>query len=130
MRRLFLPILAVVVLVPAWPLQQQQQVDLVGDNRRHLIATTGGSSASSSAAGNPAVVIGSANFPENEILADIYADVLKGEGRAGHNQARHRQPGGLLQGDGERDPQRSSPSTTGPSSTTSSRQLPHRPPRR
>ena len=42
-----------------------------------------GGSSSNPLAGGPAkgtVVIGSANFPENEILADIYADVLKGKG--------------------------------------------------
>jgi osmoprotectant transport system substrate-binding protein len=43
-------------------------------------SSTATSSASSTPGGNPAVVIGSANFPENEILADIYADVLKGKG--------------------------------------------------
>jgi len=38
------------------------------------------SPSTSTTAPNPSVVIGSANFPENEILADIYADVLKAKG--------------------------------------------------
>jgi osmoprotectant transport system substrate-binding protein len=49
------------------------------------IAACGSSSKTSSppttsAPSNPPVVIGSANFPENEILADIYADVLRAKG--------------------------------------------------
>lgn len=40
--------------------------------------TTAGTSATTVA--QPAVVIGSANFPENEVLADIYADALRNAG--------------------------------------------------
>jgi osmoprotectant transport system substrate-binding protein len=36
--------------------------------------------ATAAAAGGPAVTIGSANFPESEVLADIYADALKKAG--------------------------------------------------
>jgi osmoprotectant transport system substrate-binding protein len=38
------------------------------------------SSASGRAAGQPTVVIGSANFPENEVLAEIYAGALEARG--------------------------------------------------
>jgi osmoprotectant transport system substrate-binding protein len=37
-------------------------------------------SASGRAAGQPAIIIGSANFPENEVLADIYAGALETKG--------------------------------------------------
>lgn len=37
-------------------------------------------SAAPAASGSPSVVIGSANFAENEILADVYADALRGKG--------------------------------------------------
>lgn len=39
-----------------------------------------GATSPSSGKAQPAVVIGSANFPENEILADIYADALRKAG--------------------------------------------------
>lgn len=53
-----------------------------------LAATACGSSSSKKASGgntggagtSPAVTIGSANFPENEVLADIYADALRKAG--------------------------------------------------
>ena len=46
-------------------------------------ATTAGSPATTGAtASSPAVTIGSANFPENEVLAYIYADALKKAGVA------------------------------------------------
>ena len=59
--------------------------------RRHLVliaaasvsALSACSSSSHSAASSksqPAVVVGSANFPENEVLADIYADALRNAG--------------------------------------------------
>lgn len=39
-----------------------------------------GSSSATSAKSQPAVVVGSANFPENQVLADIYADALRAAG--------------------------------------------------
>jgi osmoprotectant transport system substrate-binding protein len=81
MRRLFSPILAVVVLVAGLAAcSSSSKSSSSGTTAATSSPTTGGSPASSSATGNPAVVIGSANFPENEILADIYADVLKAKG--------------------------------------------------
>jgi osmoprotectant transport system substrate-binding protein len=38
------------------------------------------SSAPSSTAASPSIVVGSANFPENELLADIYVGALKAQG--------------------------------------------------
>jgi osmoprotectant transport system substrate-binding protein len=43
-------------------------------------AKAAGSSSTASTASNPSVTIGSANFPENEVLADIYADALRKAG--------------------------------------------------
>ena len=50
-------------------------------------SSSGSSTASSSSSANPlapkatgAVVVGSANFPENELLAQIYVDALQGKG--------------------------------------------------
>ena len=43
-------------------------------------ATTAPATTAPAAAGTPAVTIGSANFTENEVLADIYADALKKKG--------------------------------------------------
>jgi osmoprotectant transport system substrate-binding protein len=45
-------------------------------------AAAGGASATTtpSGKGQPAVIVGSANFPENEILADVYADALRAAG--------------------------------------------------
>lgn len=45
----------------------------------HHSATTN-STSSAGGASQPGVVIGSANFPENEVLADIYADALRKAG--------------------------------------------------
>jgi osmoprotectant transport system substrate-binding protein len=78
MRRLFLPIIAVVVLVGG--LAACSSSSKTASSSTTTAASSSTSSASSAPTGNPAVVIGSANFPENEILADIYADVLKGKG--------------------------------------------------
>ncbi len=105
MRRLFLPIIAALVLVGGLAACSSSS-KTASSRRPPPFASRRRPSASSTASGNPAVVIGSANFPENEILADIYADVLKGQRGPGHDQARHRQPRGLLQRDGERDPER------------------------
>jgi osmoprotectant transport system substrate-binding protein len=81
MRRLFLPIIAVVVLVGGLAAcSSSSKTASSSTTTASSPSTTATSSASSTPAGNPAVVIGSANFPENEILADIYADVLKGKG--------------------------------------------------
>lgn len=44
------------------------------------LATSPGAGRPSGAKGQPTVVIGSANFPENEIVADIYADALRARG--------------------------------------------------
>lgn len=41
---------------------------------------SGGSAGSGSGGGSTSVTIGSANFPENEVLADIYADALRKAG--------------------------------------------------
>jgi osmoprotectant transport system substrate-binding protein len=81
MRRLYLPIIVAVVLAGGL-------ASCSSSNKTASSPTTTASSASTPAtssgastpASNPAVVIGSANFPENEILADIYADVLKSKG--------------------------------------------------
>jgi len=79
MRRLFVPIVTVAVLVSGLSACSSS-------SKSTSTPTTAASSspsstaASNTPASNPAVVIGSANFPENEILADIYADVLKGKG--------------------------------------------------
>jgi osmoprotectant transport system substrate-binding protein len=78
MRRLLLPIIAVVVLVGG--LAACSSSSKTASSSTTTAASSSTSSASSAPTGNPAVVIGSANFPENEILADIYADVLKGKG--------------------------------------------------
>jgi osmoprotectant transport system substrate-binding protein len=78
MRRLLLPIIAVVVLVGG--LAACSSSSKTASSSTTTAASSSTSSASSPPTGNPAVVIGSANFPENEILADIYADVLKGKG--------------------------------------------------
>ncbi|MGD0937074.1 MAG: hypothetical protein ABR922_21205, partial [Streptosporangiaceae bacterium] len=50
-------------------------------------SSSGSSTASSSSSANPlapkatgAVVVGSANFPEDELLAQIYVDALQGKG--------------------------------------------------
>jgi osmoprotectant transport system substrate-binding protein len=81
MRRLFLPILAVVTLVGGLAACSSSSKTASSSTTTSSAApTTANSSASSTPANNPAVVIGSANFPENEILADIYADVLKSKG--------------------------------------------------
>jgi osmoprotectant transport system substrate-binding protein len=79
MRRLFVPIATVAVLVSGL-------AACSSSSKSTSSPTTAASSSPSSTtasnppASNPGVVIGSANFPENEILADIYADVLKGKG--------------------------------------------------
>jgi osmoprotectant transport system substrate-binding protein len=80
MRRLFFPIVAAVALVGGLAAcSSSSKTTSPPATTPNSSATTGSSPASSTPA-NPAVVIGSANFPENEILADIYADVLKGKG--------------------------------------------------
>ncbi len=81
MRRLFLPIVAALVLVGGLAAcSSSSKTASSSTTTAASPSTTATSSASSPPAANPAVVIGSANFPENEILADIYADVLKGKG--------------------------------------------------
>jgi osmoprotectant transport system substrate-binding protein len=80
MRRLFLPIIAVVVLIGGLAACSSSSKTASSTTTAASPSSTATSSASSTPGGNPAVVIGSANFPENEILADIYADVLKGKG--------------------------------------------------
>jgi osmoprotectant transport system substrate-binding protein len=45
-----------------------------------IVVASSPSIASDRAAGQPTVVIGSANFPENEVLADIYAGALEARG--------------------------------------------------
>ena len=81
MRRLSLPIVAVLVLVGGLAAcSSSSKTASSSTTTAASPSTTAASSASSTPGGNPAVVIGSANFPENEILADIYADVLKGKG--------------------------------------------------
>jgi osmoprotectant transport system substrate-binding protein len=80
MRRLLFPIVAALVLVGGLTACSSSNKTASSSTTSSSSATSAPSSASSTPAGNPAVVIGSANFPENEILADIYADVLKGKG--------------------------------------------------
>jgi osmoprotectant transport system substrate-binding protein len=80
MRRLLFPIVATVVLVGGLAACSSSSKTASSSTTPSSSATSAPSSASSTPSGNPAVVIGSANFPENEILADIYADVLKGKG--------------------------------------------------
>jgi osmoprotectant transport system substrate-binding protein len=79
MRRLLFPIVAAVVLVSGLAACSSSS-KTASSSTTAASSTTAPSSASSTPSGNPAVVIGSANFPENEILADIYADVLKAKG--------------------------------------------------
>jgi osmoprotectant transport system substrate-binding protein len=81
MRRLLFPIVAALVLVGGLAAcSSSSKAASSSATTSSSSVTTAPSSASSTPSGNPAVVIGSANFPENEILADIYADVLKGKG--------------------------------------------------
>jgi osmoprotectant transport system substrate-binding protein len=79
MRRLLFPIVAAVVLVSGLAACSSSS-KTASSSTTAASSTTAPSSASSTPSSNPAVVIGSANFPENEILADIYADVLKAKG--------------------------------------------------
>ncbi|MFI5529629.1 ABC transporter substrate-binding protein [Kitasatospora sp. NPDC051853] len=51
-----------------------------GDPLAASTPSTGGSSAGSSAASGKTVVVGSANFPENVLLASIYSQALKAKG--------------------------------------------------
>ena len=44
------------------------------------------------------IVVGSANFQENVILANIYAEALKAKGVKVTHEAEHRQPRGLHPG--------------------------------
>ncbi len=71
MRRFLLPT-AVVVMIAG--------LAACGSSSKTSSTATTSSPAAATTAPNPSVVIGSANFPENEILADIYADVLKAKG--------------------------------------------------
>jgi osmoprotectant transport system substrate-binding protein len=81
MRRLLFPIVAALVLVGGLAAcSSSSKTASSSTTTSGSSSTSASSSASSTPSGNPAVVIGSANFPENEILADIYADVLKGKG--------------------------------------------------
>jgi osmoprotectant transport system substrate-binding protein len=81
MRRLLFPIVAAIVLVGGLAAcSSSSKTSSSSTTTSGSSSTSASSSASSTPSGNPAVVIGSANFPENEILADIYADVLKGKG--------------------------------------------------
>ena len=50
----------------------------------------------------PTIVVGSANFTEDETLADIYADVLKANGYPVSKKLKHRQPRDLRPGVEER----------------------------
>ncbi len=80
MRRLLFPLVAALVLVGGLAACSSSNKTASSSTTSSSPATSASSSASSTPSANPAVVIGSANFPENEILADIYADVLKGKG--------------------------------------------------
>ncbi|HUJ64476.1 MAG TPA: ABC transporter substrate-binding protein [Acidimicrobiales bacterium] len=79
MRRLFVPIVTVAVLVSGLAACSSSSKSTSSPTTA-ASSSPSSTTASSQPASNPAVVIGSANFPENEILADIYADVLKGKG--------------------------------------------------
>jgi osmoprotectant transport system substrate-binding protein len=81
MRRLFLPIIVAVVLAGGLASCSSSSKTASSPTTTATSASTPAtSSGASTPASNPGVVIGSANFPENEILADIYADVLKSKG--------------------------------------------------
>ncbi len=47
---------------------------------------------SDSKASGDTVVVGSNNFAESILIADIYGEAPQGQGRQGHLQAEHRQP--------------------------------------
>jgi osmoprotectant transport system substrate-binding protein len=79
MRRLFVPIVTVAVLVSGLAACSSSSKSTSSPTTA-ANSSPSSTTASNPPASNPAVVIGSANFPENEILADIYADVLKGKG--------------------------------------------------
>jgi osmoprotectant transport system substrate-binding protein len=74
MRRLVVPVLAAATMILA--------VTACGSSKSSTSSpTTGGAGPAATApAAEPSIIIGSANFPENEILADIYADALKKAG--------------------------------------------------
>jgi osmoprotectant transport system substrate-binding protein len=81
MRRLYLPIIVAVVLAGGLAsCSSSSKTASSPPTTASSASTPATSSGASTPASNPAVVIGSANFPENEILADIYADVLKSKG--------------------------------------------------
>ncbi len=62
-----------------------------------------GLDANGSAASGESLTVGSANFPENVILAEIYAQVLEAQGAKVGHQAQHRQPGEVLSRRSSRD---------------------------
>jgi osmoprotectant transport system substrate-binding protein len=80
MRRTLLTIIAGTVLAGGLAACSSNSKTSAPPTSVSVPSTTAATSASSTPSANPAVVIGSANFPENEILAYIYADVLKAKG--------------------------------------------------
>ena len=60
--------------------------------------SSGSGQTSGAAAPSDTIVVGSANFTESQILAEIYAQALAAKGVNGREAAQHRQPGGLHPG--------------------------------
>ena len=66
--------------------------------RRRPADQSGSGPARAAARPSPTIVVGSANFTENQILAEIYAQALQAKGVNVTKKLLHRQPRGLLPG--------------------------------